>query len=293
MKKRILAVALCLLMMFAATASASNYHLIEDSDTRKLTEEELLEWQYGALGYVLNEIYARHGYHFVSGSAYERYFAAQEWYVEQPEEVKNYDILSGLSPIEKNNERLIKRVRADMLIAGNENPEGRGLQPVVYSSENSSMEFTKMKLEAYRLLKVFSGPSNKYYRGAKGRAQVSPNGPIWVCGYEGNWVLIMYDTNKDVCRVGYIEKKLIDNRKTLVIPELKFEYRKATIRTNSILTDDPKASKNIIDIIRSEREAVYLGSYQYEGKNCAYIETKVGGKMVRGFVAAEQVRVEK
>lgn len=292
MKKGILALMLCLLLMIAATASASNYYLIEDSDTRRLTEDELHEWQYSALGYVLNEIYARHGYHFVSGSAYERYFIAQEWYDEQPKKIRNFDILAELTPIEKSNERLIKRVRADMLAAGDENLEGRGLQPVAYSSGKAGMEFRLMRLEAYRLLKVFSGPGNQYYRGAKGRAQVSPNGPIWVCGSEGGWVLVMYDTNNGACRVGYIEKKLIDNRELLEIPELEFERRKATLRTNTIVTDDPKTTRNLIGVVRSEQEAVYLSSYEYEGRKWAYVETEVDNKLVRAFVLAEQVRVE-
>ena len=45
-------------------AKAERVWLIEDSNTRKLTKAELWQWNYEALGYILNEIFARHGYVF-------------------------------------------------------------------------------------------------------------------------------------------------------------------------------------------------------------------------------------
>lgn len=291
MKKGILALLLCLLIALAAPAAASDFYLIEDSNTRRLTEDELLKWQYEALGYVLNEIYARHGYHFESGSSYARYFVTQEWYRERPQNVKNAEILAELTPIEKSNERLIKRVRADMAAQGNENPEGRGLLPIAYSPEESGMEFTLTDVESYRTMKVFSGPGAQYYRGANGRAVASANGEIWVCGWEGDWLLILYQTNKGPSRVGYVNREYIDNRKELEIPEVQFEYRDATLRTDSELTDDPWEAENIIGMVRADQKVSYLGGYRHEGRNWAYIEAKVDGKMARGFVAAELVQV--
>ena len=287
-----MALVLCLLLVFAATASASNFYLIEDSDTRRLTEDELREWQYEALGYVLNEIYARHGYHFESGSSYARYFVTQEWYRERPQNIRNSEILAELSPIEKSNERLIKRVRADMLSEGDENLEGRGLLPVEYSSEESGMEFKLMDVQSYRVMNVFSGPSNYSYRGANGRAMASSNGQIWVCGWDGDWLLIMYDMNNGASRVGYVNKKFIDNRSKLDIPKVQFEHRKATLRVDSELTDDPKKAENVIGVIRAEQTVSYLGGYRCQGRNWAYVEAYVDGKMARGFVAAELIQVK-
>lgn len=292
MRKGILALLLCMLIALAAPAAASNFYLIEDSNTRRLTEDELWEWQYEALGYVLNEIYARHGYHFESGSGYARYFVTQEWYRERPQNVKNSEILEELTSIEKSNERLIRRVRSDMQAQGNENPEGRGLLPIAYSSEESGMEFKLTDVESYRVMNVFSGPGTKYYRGANGRAMASTNGEIWVCGWEGDWLLIMYDMNNGAARVGYVNKKFIDNRRELEIPDVEFEYREATLRTDSELTDDPKKAKNIIGVVRSDQNVSYLGGYRWEGRNWAYIEAKVDGKMARGFVSAELVQVK-
>ena len=65
MRKKLTAF-LCATLLFVSAlsaASASNFYLIADSDTRELTRDELWEWQYEALGYILNEIFARHGYH--------------------------------------------------------------------------------------------------------------------------------------------------------------------------------------------------------------------------------------
>lgn len=286
-----MALVLCLLLAFASAASASNFYMIEDSNTRRLTEDELREWQYEALGYVLNEIYARHGYHFESGSSYARYFVTQEWYRERPQNVKNAEILAELTPIEKSNERLIKRVRADMLSEGDENPEGRGLLPISYSSEDSGMEFKLTDVQSYRVMNVFSGPGPYYYRGSKGRAMASTNGEIWVCGWEGDWLLIQYDMNNGASRVGYVNKKFIDNRAKLDIPKVQFEYRDAMLRTDSELTDDPKKAKNIIGVIRADQKITYLGGYRCEGKNWAYVEAWIDNKKARGFVSAELIQV--
>ena len=78
--KTIITLCLTLVLLLDASAQASNFYLIEDSDTRLLTRSELWEWQYDALGYVFNEIFARHGYHFEAGGKYESYFKAQDWY---------------------------------------------------------------------------------------------------------------------------------------------------------------------------------------------------------------------
>ena len=95
--KRIATLLLALLLVgTAATACAANFYLIEDSNTRELTREELWTWQYDALGYVFNEIFARHGYHFEPGGKYESYFMAQDWYHENEVYDTNQEIYDHL-----------------------------------------------------------------------------------------------------------------------------------------------------------------------------------------------------
>lgn len=109
MRKK-LASFLCATLLFASAlsaASASNFYLIADSDTRELTRDELWEWQYEALGYILNEIFARHGYHFIPGQKYDNYFRAQTWYRENEQYDSNQGIYKRLmTDVEWRNERL-------------------------------------------------------------------------------------------------------------------------------------------------------------------------------------------
>lgn len=296
MKRVIFALMVCLLLGAAVPAGASDFYLIEDSDTRMLTEEELWEWQYEALGYILHEIYARHGYHFESGSSYAMYFAQQDWFMEKPLNVSNEEILEdSLSALEKHNERLIKRVQSDMQQIGTLNEEGRGLLPEVYAAdeeEGSMLSFTEMDVEAYRTLKVYSGPGTKYYRGANGKATVSANGAIYIAGREGDWVLVQYDTNDGTTRVGYIDANYIDNLRELEIPELEFEYREVTVRTDYELTDDPKVYERVIGQVKAGEPITYLIGYRTGDMNWAYVEAEAeNGKKARGFVPAELIMV--
>lgn len=68
--KRFCAFVLVLLHLTGCIALADSGWLIADSDTRLLTDEELWQWDYESLEYIKYEIYARHGFHFVSGTPY-------------------------------------------------------------------------------------------------------------------------------------------------------------------------------------------------------------------------------
>ena len=76
----ILAAAVLLSCAVIPAFAADWVYLIPDSNSRKLTESELWEWDYESLGYILNEIFARHGYVFEAGGKYEYYFKNMPWY---------------------------------------------------------------------------------------------------------------------------------------------------------------------------------------------------------------------
>ena len=82
-----------------------NTYLIEDSDTRYLNYEDIYQFTAEELGYVRNEIYARHGYIFKT-QKYIDYFNSKSWYY--PNEYLDEDQWSFLSDIEKANVKLIK-----------------------------------------------------------------------------------------------------------------------------------------------------------------------------------------
>ena len=92
-----------------SAALGDSMYIIPDSDTRKLTEEELWEWDYESLGYILNEIYARHGYDFGAGEKYENYFSTLPWYTPNESDDNNQACYGQLNSTEWYNEALIKR----------------------------------------------------------------------------------------------------------------------------------------------------------------------------------------
>lgn len=318
MKKSVLALALCLLLGVSSAASAADFYLIEDSDVRELKEEELWGWTYEALGFVLNELFARHGYHFEEGGKYEQYFYAQEWYTEKPDDVSNsYIYENEMSDVELENEELIKNVRREMRRMGTINPDGRdvpmqetesaGAQsavsvtaastPVVAAAPTPTPEpwvgpygyelhFEEMILDSERSLRVYSGPSDRYIRGANGKASVSTNDVIYVAGWDGKWLLVKYWTNSGRARVGYVHKSGLTCE--VDVPELAFEPREVVVAESCTFTDDPEFNSSILGELREGRKVTLLGVYRRNGQ-WAYIETKVEGRLVRGFVTASNL----
>ena len=62
--KKWIALILIVALLLPACSLAADYYIIPDSDTRLLSEHELWDWDYESLGYILNEIFARHGFNF-------------------------------------------------------------------------------------------------------------------------------------------------------------------------------------------------------------------------------------
>ena len=69
----------CVLALLPITALADTQYLI-DSDARKITEEELWQWDRESLSFMFNEIFARHGFTFEPGGKFYNWFNNQPWY---------------------------------------------------------------------------------------------------------------------------------------------------------------------------------------------------------------------
>ncbi len=289
--KKYIAAMLCALMLFGAQAMASNFYIIPDSDTRRLTEEELWEWQYDALGYAMNEIFARHGYHFEPGGKYEGYFKSQNWYHENEKYATNKEIYDHLmTDVEWANERLIKDVRAQMRAAGTYNESGKPLPEVDYEPEIAGIfsNFEEISLKPNIRMSVYSGPGKQYYRGADGKAMASSNGRIYACGWENGYLMIMYWTNNGSVRVGFVPAGEISGEVDL--PGLDFAYEDAKITKKCGLTDDPAMTRQIICSLQKGEKVTYLGSY-VNSSSWAYVETETDGKPVRGFIPSDRVKL--
>lgn len=287
MKRIVTAMLVMLLAATAATASAANFYLIEDSDTRELTREELWTWQYDALGYVFNEIFARHGYHFETGGKYESYFKAQAWYHENEEYATNQEIYDHLmNAVEWKNEHLCKEVRAEMRALGTKNEEGKGLPAVWYEPdiEGAFSSFQEIYLKRDKKLSVYSGPGTSYYRGANGKAMASTNGKVYACGWEDGWLMVMYWTNGGSVRVGFTPSK--DVGEQVDLPMLRFAYASAEITARCTLTDDPVMTNQKLATLNAGTRVTFLSEF-INSQRWAYVETTVEGKPARGFIPAD------
>lgn len=186
--KRLIALLLMALLMLtvALPATASNFYIIPDSNSRYLTETELWEWQYDALGYILNEIFARHGYHFEPGGKYDNYFRAQVWYRENEELSTNQQIYDKLvTDVVWHNERLVKDVREEMRALGTTNPGGRPLPSVAYEPPLSGAfsSFFAGSFAPNQKLNVFSGRDCVLPRGGRqGDGEHKRPGLCWRLG---------------------------------------------------------------------------------------------------------------
>ena len=75
----------------------SEDYLLANSNRRYLKEEDLIEYSKEELGFIRNEIFARHGYIF-GKNKYKSYFEAQQWYTPNPdfkgnsEELNKYEV---------------------------------------------------------------------------------------------------------------------------------------------------------------------------------------------------------
>ncbi|GHU82338.1 hypothetical protein FACS1894196_0520 [Clostridia bacterium] len=282
---------LVLVTALAAPALASNFYLIPDSNTRLLTRDELWTWQYDALMYIINEIFARYGFHFVPGGKYDNYFRAQTWYKEEDGALTNQDIYGKVrSQVEWENERLAKQVRAEMKELGTTNPNGRPVPRVAYEPPiyGAFSSFNKVYFAANQKLPVYSGPDATYLRAADGKAEASTNGDIYVGGWENGWLMVMYWTNNGNVRVGYVKSGEFKDK--INAPMLQFDDVPAQIVNRVTLTDDPVETFQPLATLEAGKEVTYLSSYVNEYA-WTYIETTVNGKPVRGFVQTEAVQV--
>ncbi len=285
MKNRLVSLALAMLLLLPlllpAPAAASNFYLIPDSDTRYLTEAELWEWQYTALGFVLNEIFARHGFPFDPDGNYYAYFNAQSWYHEDA----NFTY-SRVNSVEWYNERLVKQVRQQMRDMDTKNPGGKPLPSIEPTLYNIPDEFSEYVFAPGQKLNVYSGPGTGYVRGANGKALVSTNGTVYVCGWENGWLLLLYRINNGGARIGYADGARIKG--DVYADYLTFAYQDAEITRNCAITDDPVSAYTPLATLRAGSRVTYLTTL-HNDRDWAYVEADTSSGLVRGCVPLDAV----
>lgn len=285
MKKWIISVLLVLLSLLVTTcAIAERMYVLPDSSIRKLTWDEVAEWDYESLGYAFNEIMARHGYNFNPGQNYDYYFSTKPWYTpnENPDKQIVYDALSN---IEWYNYDLIKSVRA----VKKYDDWGLSIWDNFSLGFDTLQGFEYVELKSNQLLHVYSAPSKTSWRGANGKASVNTNGAVYAAGWESGWLLVMYETNNGSVRVGYVDHSQMKGS-VPVDTMLNYAYETAKVEKKCVLTDDPARTNSAITTLNPGTEVTYLTCY-FNRSAWDYIETEVDGKTVRGFVKAGSISV--
>ncbi len=289
---RILCAVLLLSLVCTAAMASDKMYLIPDSDSRRLTENELWQWDRESLSFIFNEIFARHGYVFQPGGKYDIWFSSMPWYRPNANPDNQRYCYPKLSQLEWDNYHTIKRVAAEMDAYGYRGHDRtkkcyRNFTPPQNNFALSGFSYANLK--SGQKLAVYSAPGGDSWRGANGKAQVITNGGVWAAGWEGNWLLIYYETNKGSIRVGYVDGSRIRGSGS-AYQNLRFEYEPVTLTTNCTLTDDPMWSGTVMASLRAGQQVTYLSSFiNQRGQNWDYVETTVGGQRARGFIPANSI----
>ena len=279
------ALALILCMMMTTIALADRMYVLPDSNKRKLTWDEVAEWDYESLGYAFNEIFARHGYNFVPGLKYDYYFSTMPWYEPNPNPDNEVAVYPYLTDTEWYNYDLIKAVRAFKQHAD----WGRSIWDVFSTGFDTLQGFEYVELRSNQTMPVYSAPTTASWRGANGKAEVSTNGAMYIAGWESGWLLVMYETNNGSVRVGYINGAQLRGN-VPVNTYLNFEYITATTLDRCVLTDDPARTGSSITTLPAGATVTYLTTY-FNRRAWDYVEVTVNGTICRGFIEAGSLDV--
>ncbi len=289
--KKCLSFLMALLLMLSAVVfvqpavQAESMYIIADSDKRELTREELWGYKYDTLLYAFNEIYARHGYKFETGSRCYNWFIQMPWYTPNASEssTNHHEAYSQCSKIENKNVDLIKDVRREMREKKTTNPTGKGMPTPPAQAVNKPRGFSFVKLDAGQKLAVYTAPSSYAYRANNGKATCSTNGAVYALGWDNGWMLMLYEANQaGQYRVGYVDgSKIKGQRPNLDI--LTWDGSSCEVITATTLTDDPALTGKVLTHLSAGTRVKYLTT-MYNSTAWDYIETTIDGKTARGFV---------
>lgn len=285
MMKRMLCLLMAVLVLLPCIALSDSLWIIPDSNTRKLTREELWEYKYDTLKYAFNEIYARHGYKFETGSPCYMWFTQMPWYTPNENETSknHHESYSQCNSIENYNVDLIKDVRREMKAMNTLNPNGKGLPTPPDQNVDKPRGFSYVALKGGQKLAVYSAPSTAAYRANNGKAMCNTNGAVYALGWDNGWMLMLYEANfAGQYRVGYINGASIKGTRPN-LQTLEWEMEPTTLTETANLTDDPAQTGKTMVTLPAGTKVTYLTT-MYNATGWDYIETSIDGQTARGFV---------
>ena len=149
------------------------------------------------------------------------------------------------------------------------------------------LRFFRADFTAGQKFDVYSAPSTRSWRGAKGKAAVTSGSEIYAAGTEEDWTLIIYELGSGVVRVGYIDSRKI-NGLYPSFDALSFPRTQMTLTGSAVMTDDPIRQKATIGKLKKGTKVTCLARY----RGWIYVEAKVSGKTARGFIAPSSLGLE-
>ncbi|MBQ8137324.1 MAG: SH3 domain-containing protein, partial [Clostridia bacterium] len=149
------------------------------------------------------------------------------------------------------------------------------------------LEFSPVTLSAGQTLPVYSAPSSAAWRSDNGTAVLTTNRSLWVAGFEGQWMLVLYTNENSQIRVGYINAFRLSGALPTANTLL---FAPKTVRLNRAvnLTSDPLGSSEVMLPLSAGSEITLLCACNL-GSAWAYVETTVNGMPIRGFVPSSAV----
>ncbi len=259
-----------------------NFYLIPDSNTRELTEEEIWDWDYESMWYLINEIFARHGFVFKENGQFDSYFSRQQWYTPNDDTAANKMAYGQMTSLEWRNEHTIKVVRDKMKELKTKNDEGTKNWKSFIPPEGMLAGFSNGRVGNKVNWPVYSAPSANAWRGANGKASMNAGWEYWGAGWDEGWLMVLYETNKGSVRIGYVQPTY----NTGIEGSLNFSKIETTVMQSCTLTDDPMRSNSPVTTLKIGEKVTYLATFYGYGaqKAWAYVETIVEEKRARGFV---------
>lgn len=141
---------------------------------------------------------------------------------------------------------------------------------------SAQLQAKRVKFTGGQKYAVYTGPGEKFFRAANGKAAVSTNDWIQVFGVEDGWAMIQYDLSSDQCRIGWIDAAALP--KNANVSALRFNDEPAIIAADTDLTDDPLMSRSYLRTLRKGQQVTWLATLG----QWAYVQDDQN--WVRGFV---------
>ena len=160
--------------------------------------------------------------------------------------------------------------------------------PAAAETGHARLSFSTFSFAPGQTIPVYTAPNASSPRADNGTALMTVGGQVWVAGYDGQWLLVMYRNDSGMTRVGYVNAFQLQG--TLPdIPSLSLSGTPAVVTSRSALTSDPMEGTDALMMLDSGSSVTWLADLDMNSA-WAYVEVYTGGTVMRGFVPRTALR---